>query len=463
VPFLPVPEAIERAAERFGDRVALVEKGRSVSFVELRDRVSRCAGGLDLRPQDRVLIVARNSIDMVVAWLGTIYSGAIPAAVNPDLTASELEYLEEDLEAAKVLTDVRSIEGPPKAAYKADPMATAAIVYTSGTTSRPKGVQVRHAAYTETGLSFPAWIGLGEEERLWACLPFFHINAQAYSLMSCLMCGHSLAISERFHATTFWEDARDLEATSVNVIGAMLTFIDRQPEERFVDSPLRTIYAAPAPDPQRRGDLETRFGVRITGGYGMSENTFGCAESPTSRDKPGSIGRPRQPASEAFENRLRVVDGELCFQNPLLTPGYWNAPELTAKALVDGWLHTGDGGRVDEDGDVFLTTRLKDMIRRRGENIAPGEVEDVLRAHPAVADAAVFGVPSDVGEEEVVAAVVLAEGRSAGEQELKEFAGGRLARFKVPSAIVFRDGLPMTATMRVAKDALRHEYTGLHP
>jgi crotonobetaine/carnitine-CoA ligase len=103
------------------------------------------------------------------------------------------------------------------------------------------------------------------------------------------------------------------------------------------------------------------------------------------------------------------------------------------------------------------------MIRRRGENIAPGEVEDVLRAHPAVADAAVFGVPSDVGEEEVVAAVVLAEGRSAGEQELKEFAGGRLARFKVPSAIVFRDGLPMTATMRVAKDALRHEYTGLHP
>src|SRR5439155_24523259 len=141
----------------------------------------------------RVLIVAPNSIDMVLAWLAVIHAGAIPAAVNPELTAAELEYLERDLEAARVLTDVGELEGPPRQPYEVEPLATAAIVYTSGTTSRPKGVQVRHAAYTETGLSFPGWIGLGRDERLWACLPFFHINAQAYSLMSSLMCGHSLA------------------------------------------------------------------------------------------------------------------------------------------------------------------------------------------------------------------------------------------------------------------------------
>ena len=461
--FLTVPEAVERAAERFADRVALIEKGRSLTFREVRDAVARRAGALDVHPGDRVLIVAPNSLDMVLAWLAVIHAGAIPAAVNPELTAAELEYLRDDLQATTVLTDIEELTGPSREAHRADPMDTAAIVYTSGTTSRPKGVQVRHAAYTETGLSFPGWIGLREDERLWACLPFFHINAQAYSLMSTLMCGHSLAISDRFHATSFWEDARELEVTEVNVIGAMLTFLERQPEERFVESRLRTIYAAPAPDPERRRELEARFKVRITGGYGMSENTFGCAESTTSRDKPGSIGRPRQPASGAFENRLRIVDGELCFQNPVLTPGYWNAPELTARALVDGWLHTGDGGRIDEDGDVFLTTRLKDMIRRRGENISPGEVEDALREHPAVADAAVFGVPADVGEEEVVAAVVLAEGQAAGEDELKEFAAGRLAKFKVPSAIVFRPDLPLTATMRVAKDALRKEYSASRP
>ena len=456
--YVTVPEAVQIAAERFGERVALVEKGRALTFDELRGEVAVRAGALRVRPGDRVLIVAPNSIDMVLAWLAVIHAGAIPAAVNPELTAAELEYLERDLEAAMVLTDVGELEGPPRQPHQIDPLATAAIVYTSGTTSRPKGVQVRHAAYTETGLSFPGWIGLGPDERLWACLPFFHINAQAYSLMSSLMCGHSLAVTERFHASTFWEDARALEVTSVNVIGAMLTFLERQPRERFVESRLSTIYAAPAPDPAHRGELEGRFKVRITGGYGMSENTFGCAESPASRSKPGSIGRPRQPASGAFENRLRIVDGELCFQNPVLTPGYWNAPEITARTLVQGWLRTGDGGRIDGDGDVFLTARLKEMIRRRGENISPGEVEDALLAHPAVAEAAVFGVPSEVGEEEVAAAVVPAAGASVGEAELKEFAAGRLARFKVPSAIVFRESLPMTATMRVAKDVLRQEY-----
>jgi crotonobetaine/carnitine-CoA ligase len=318
-------------------------------------------------------------------------------------------------------------------------------------------VQVRHAAYTETGRSFPGWIGLGARESLWACLPLFHINAQAYSLMTCLERGWPCALSERFHASTFWRDAAALGVTSVNVIGAMLTFLERQPAETWVESGLRTIYAAPAPEPDRRRDLEARFRVRITGGYGMSENTFGCAESPTSRDKPGSIGRPRQPASGAFVNELEIRGGELWFRNPLLTPGYWNAAEITAATIVDGWLRTGDAGRVDADGDVFLTGRVKDMIRRRGENIAPAEVEDALAAHPGVGAVAVFGVPSEVGEEEVVAAVV-PNGERPDAEELRRFARERLAAFKLPSEIVFVDELPMTPTMRVAKDELRRSY-----
>ena len=164
--YVTVPEAVQIAAERFGERVALVEKGRALTFDELRGEVAVRAGALRVRPGDRVLIVAPNSIDMVLAWLAVIHAGAIPAAVNPELTAAELEYLERDLEAAMVLTDVGELEGPPRQSHQIDPLATAAIVYTSGTTSRPKGVQVRHAAYTETGLSFPGWIGLGPDERL---------------------------------------------------------------------------------------------------------------------------------------------------------------------------------------------------------------------------------------------------------------------------------------------------------
>jgi crotonobetaine/carnitine-CoA ligase len=463
--YLSVPAAVARAADSFGAETALVEAGKVESFSELCDRVACAAGALrsrGLRPGARVLMPAANSIATVHAWLGAIWAGAIPAAVNPELTDAELDYLRSDLSPALVLRQAELNEldegrGRAESAH-VDPMATAAIVYTSGTTSRPKGVQVRHAAYTETGRSFPHWIRLGAQERLWACLPLLHINAQAYSLMSALMNGWPLALTAKFHASSFWQEARVLEVTEVNMIGAMLTFLDRQPVERWEESKLRVIYAAPVPAPPERRRLEERFRVRIVGGYGMSENTFGCAESPTSRDKPGSIGRPRQPASGAFENRLRIIDGELCFQNPLLTPGYWNAPEISARTLVDGWLHTGDAGYEDEDGDVFLTGRLKEMIRRRGENISPGEVEDALRAHPAVADAAVFGIPSEVGEEEVVAAVVLKAGDQPGEDEIREFVRGRLARFKVPSAIVFRDSLPMTPTMRVARDELRREY-----
>ena len=144
-----------------------------------------------------------------------------------------------------------------------------------------------------------------------------------------------------------------------------------------------------------------------------------------------------------------------------MTPGYWNAPEITRATLVDGWLHTGDLGHQDADRDVFLTGRSKDMIRRRGENIAPAEVEDALISHPAVSAVAVLGLPSDLTEEEVVAVVVLADGQHADEAELQAWAAKSLAPYKIPSRIVFRSTMPMTPTLRVAKELLRRELMGV--
>jgi len=471
-----VPELLASAEHRFGDTPAIVTADRSESFRELA-RSTRCAAEAlrrrGLNPGDRVLIAAPNSPALVHGWLGAIWAGGVPAAVNPELTSAELDELRADLQPAVTLLgdEVQALpasaesEGPPAA----EPLGVAAIVYTSGTTSRPKGVLVRHAAYTESGRSFPRWIGLEGSQRLWVCLPLFHINAQAYSLMTALAHGFAVALSPKFHATTFWRDARTLEVTSVNVVGAMLEFLAAQPEGAWVESALRTIYAAPGPPPALRDRLEARFRVRILTGYGMSENPFGCAESATSRTKTGSIGRPRQPASREFENELRIVRqeggdaepgevGELCFRNLVMTPGYWNAPDVTAAAIKQGWLHTGDAGYRDQDGDVFLTGRYKDMIRRRGENIAPGEVEDALLAHPSVRAAAVFGVPAGLLEDEVVAVVVLRDGVESDEAALKAWSATRLAAFKVPSRIHFRDSLPTTATHRVAKDRLRKEY-----
>jgi crotonobetaine/carnitine-CoA ligase len=476
--FATVPELLASAAQRFGDAPAIITTERSESFRELAQS-TRCAAealrARGLAPGDRLLIAAPNTVSLVHAWLGAVWAGGIPAAVNPDLTKGEIDYLRDDLRPAVTLLHDEvaaldaSVAESDLPAVATQPLEVAAIVYTSGTTSRPKGVMVRHAAYTETGASFPGWIGLKGVQRLWACLPLFHINAQAYSLMTVLSHGFSLALTPKFHASTFWRDARALGVTTVNVVGAMLEFLSAQPESTWVESSLRTIYAAPGPPPVQRDQLEGRFGVRILTGYGMSENPFGCAESPTSRMKAGSIGRPRQPASRAFENELRIVTpdggdvgpgqvGELCFRNPVMTPGYWNAQQVTAATIKDGWLHTGDAGYRDQDGDVFLTGRFKEMIRRRGENIAPAEVEDALLAHPTVRAAAVIGVPAGLQEDEVVAVVVLRDGVESDEAVLKAWVATRLAAYKVPNRIHFRDSLPTTATHRVAKDRLRKEY-----
>jgi len=473
-----VPELLASAEQHFGDAPAIVTTQRSESFRELA-RATRSAAmalrrrGLDRG--DRVLMAAANSPSLIHVWLGAIWAGGIPAAVNPELTASEIDYVREDLRPAVTLLngELEALQSTviesdaPAAAV--EPLEVAAIVYTSGTTSRPKGVMVRHAAYTETGASFPGWMGLKSPQRLFVCLPLFHINAQAYSLMTALVHGFAVALPPKFHASTFWRDAHALGVTSVNVVGAMLEFLAKQPEGTWVESALRTIYAAPGPPPAQRDQLEARFRVRILTGYGMSENPFGCAESATSRMKAGSIGRPRQPASGAFENELRIVRleggdagpgevGELCFRNPVMTAGYWNAPDVTAATIKDGWLRTGDAGFRDDEGDVFLKGRFKEMIRRRGENIAPAEVEDALLAHPSVQQAAVVGVPAGLLEDEVVAVVVLRAGLEADEAALKAWAATRLAAYKLPSRIHFRDSLPTTATHRVAKDRLRQEY-----
>ena len=234
--FATVPEVLASAAQRYGDSPAIVTAGGTESFRELLRSTRATAAALGrrgLRPGDRALMAADNSPALVHAWLGTIWAGGIPAAVNPQLTATEMAYLREDLAPAVTLLgdEIDAIDSEPAesetASDQADPFSVAAIVYTSGTTSRPKGVMVRHAAYTESGASFPGWLGLRGPQRLWACLPLFHINAQAYSLMGALAHGFPLALTPKFHASTFWQEARGLQVTEVNVVGAMLEFLHR--------------------------------------------------------------------------------------------------------------------------------------------------------------------------------------------------------------------------------------------
>ena len=500
---LPPPDALptlgellQRAVERHGDRVFLVGESRQETFAEAGARVERTAGWLAARgvgAGDRVVLQGSNSPALIGAWLAAVRLGALPVPVSPALTRPELDRVLDDTEPRAVLADgqraetaraaagVRriaaaplddpEIEGctaPAPARPAVRPGDPAVLVYTSGTTSRPKPVIVTHAALVLSGEAFPSWIGLGAEERLWACLPLSHMNAQAYSLTTAIAHGYSLAVTPRFSASAFWREAAALGVTAANVIGAMLEILARTPPDRWVPSGLRVLYTAPAPAPERRAELERRFGVRLVSGYGMSESPFGCIESDTSAAKASCIGRPRLHPWRPVTNELRVVDGdgrplargetgELQLRNPTVSPGYWGAARQRSP---DDWLATGDLGYIDADGDVILAGRSKEMIRRRGENIAPGEIEDALLAHPAVLSAAAVGIPSALSEEDVAAVVVLRDGAAADPGELRRWCGERLADFKVPDVIAIRSALPMTPTMRVARRQLADELAG---
>jgi carnitine-CoA ligase len=347
----------------------------------------------------------------------------------------------------------------------AGPDDLAVLIPTSGTTGRSKLVMQTHRAYAMAGEGFPFWMELTAADRMMTTLPLFHINAPAYSVMGSLACGAGLVLVERFSASTFLDTARRHGATEFNAIGAMLEILMRQPERPDdAGTPLRLCYTGPAPDQDRQLEIERRFGLRIVVGYAMSESPYGLIWPRGSRPF-GTLGTVRQHPYLGAVNEARVVTeagavvgaggtGELELRNPVLTPGYWRMPEETAAVRHDGWLRTGDLVTAGADGTYTFVSRVKEVIRRRGENLSPLEVEEVLAAHPAVLECAVVGVPSELSEEEVKVFIVAAPGTSPDFGELREFAAARLAAFKVPRYWQLVSDLPRTPTARVAKHRL---------
>ncbi len=375
----------------------------------------------------------------------------------------------------------------PDAMVRPDDLAV--LIPTSGTTGRSKLVMQTHRAYAMAGEGFPFWMNLTAADRMLTTLPLFHINAPAYSVMGSLACGAGLVLAERFSASTFLDTARRHGATEFNAIGAMLEILMRQqvrPDD--AENPLRLCYTGPAPERQRQLEIEQRFGLRIVVGYAMSESPYGLIWAHGTRPF-GTLGSVRQHPRLGRINHARVVGGrdgdvgaggraaadgdrldsagragevlgpgqtgELQLRNPVLTPGYWQMTAETAAIMTaDGWLRTGDLVTAANDGTYTFVSRVKEVIRRRGENLSPLDVEDVLAGHPAVLESAVVGVPSELSEEEVKAFIVPAPGQVVDFAELRAFAAERLAAFKVPRYWQLIDELPRTPTARVAKHRL---------
>jgi crotonobetaine/carnitine-CoA ligase len=481
-----IPQLLSDAAARDPDGTWIRADDTALTFAEAASAAGARAAALrahGVGRGDLVALTARTTPPYLLTWLAITSLGAIAVPMNPASTAVEFagllaqtrprlvitdDALRSSLGTTALLLDVDELAGESSAlpTDAASPDDVACLIPTSGTTGRSKLVAQTHRAYVMAGEGFPYWMQLTSTDRLMTSLPLFHINAQAYSTLGSLACGAGLVLLPRFSASGFLDAARRHGATEFNAIGAMLEILMRQPRRPDdANNPLRLCYTGPAPERERQLEIEERFGIRIVVGYAMSESPYGLIW-PHRQRLFGTLGTVRQHPVLGVVNEARVVDddgndtdsGELLLRSPAVTPGYWEMPDETAAAIsADGWLRTGDIVTRDAEGVFTFVSRKKEVLRRRGENLSPLEVEEAVASHPSVLECAVIGVPSELSEDEIKAFVVTSG--PADFAALRAWAAERLAPFKVPRYWQRLAALPRTPTQRVAK----HQLPSGHP
>ncbi len=508
-PQLPPPHernlgaVMARALKDHPDKLAVRDPERALSYRALNEEALRLAGGfaaLGVARQDRVLVMLDNHLDFVACWIGlglaarvevpvnTAYLGAILthvvnncgakvmvaeghyldriAAVADQLTTLETIVVRGpaprvDLPARIALRPYSELAGAPAAPEKIDPWDLVGIMFTSGTTGLSKGVRVTHAhAY---GYATPAVYGAcSHDDVVHVSLPLFHIGGQWAGVYNALIAGASAVVTPRFAATKFWDEVREYGCTYTLLLGVMAEFLYRQPPDaRDADQPMRRcvmVPVIPALD-----DFKKRFGMHtVSTAYGSTEASA-VILSPVGGAEPGKVGwlRPDFEARLVDDHDMDVPQGtagELIVRarEPwLIMDGYHDMPQATVDAWRNLWFHTGDQMVQDARGMYTFVDRVKDAIRRRGENVSSFEVEREIGAHPAVRECAVVAVRSDATEDDIKACIVLDTGARLTGEELVAFLKPRLPYFMIPRYVQFLPELPKTPTEKIRKQPLR--------
>ena len=500
-----IGELVREAAQRAGDQEFLRFPGASLSFADVHEASDRLAQVLvahGIQPGDRVAIMLDNVPDWPLSWFAILKAGAIAVPVNVRYRESDLGFVLADSGAVLVLTaeeqaglvravaatvgtvrEVRTVTElagelagarPGDLAGAREPAAIANFQYTSGTTGFPKACMLSHGYWLKVGWLTAIEAELRADDVMLMAQAFSYMDPQWATVM-CLMGGRPLVVLPRFSASGFWASVREHRATLTYVLGAMPMLMFAQPAGPLDrDTMMRLVLcSAIVPDLHRR--FEERWGTPWRELYGSTESGLDLAVPPGAGQTvgTGAMGQP-PPGKQvriADEADNTLPDGEvgqiLIRGEPMMT-GYWNHPDLTERAFRGGWYHTGDLGFQDVEGWIHHAGRLKDMVRRGGENISAAEVENVLALHPAVAAAALVPIPDELFGELPKAFIQLRPGLEPDTQtavSLLEHARAALARFKVPAYLEFVESFPMTPSARVEKRKLtepaRDQRTGV--
>ncbi|HAV5769571.1 AMP-binding protein [Acinetobacter baumannii] len=471
-------------AEEAPNAHCISDSNISLTNVEFHKAILRAAGAMDrqgIREGDVVALMLPNQVEFVVAMFAAWYLGAAITPINPMLTQKEANHQLQDSKAKllisltgeKIIDEVISIpvamlnQGTEfKEAPVVSSNALALLIYTSGTTGLPKGVMLDHSniiAMTEMGRE---GLQISEKDHCLLILPLFHVNGIVVSILVPLASGGRVTIRQRFDLENFFSDIEQLRPTYFSAVPTIYAMLYALPKEVVPDvSSLRYGVCGAAP---ASADLlinfEKRYGFPIVEAYGLSEGTCGSTLNPVNGiRKAGTVGLPlpgQKIAIADFNGRHLSVGeiGEVLIQGKNVMRGYLNKPEETAKTIVNGWLHTGDIGRIDDEGYLSIVGRLKEMIIRGGENIYPKEIEDTLLELPEVLEAAVIGAADEKWGEVVLAFVAFKPNSECSIDLINQYCKKHLTRYKQPEKVIILSALPKNAVGKIDKPKLRELY-----
>jgi acyl-CoA synthetase (AMP-forming)/AMP-acid ligase II len=454
--------------------LGLLDEGGIFAFGDVREPAASLAGRLrsaGVDAGDRVALAEPDGPEFLRLLFGVLAAGATAAPLNPAYTEDEFRFYLDDLRPRLLLlpagglpaaraaaaglgvdvADVTSLAQAPAAAGGPNPDDIALLLHTSGTTSRPKQVPLLHRNLAASARNIAQFYELGRDDVSYCAMPLFHVHGLVASILAPVAAGGRVVVPQRFTPRGLLDDLTAHEVTWFSAGPTMFTMILERAEEggKGAATPqlrfLRSCSSALSPALMAR--VEERFGVPLVEAYGMTEASHQMTSNPLppGRREPGSVGL-------ASGTEVKIAGGEVCIRGPGVTPGYLGNPEANAEAFVDGWFRTGDLGSLDDDGYLRLQGRIKEMVIRGGENISPYEVEAALASHPAVREAACFGLPDEKYGEEV-AAVVALEGE-ADADELIAHCRERLAAFKTPKTLYIVEAIPKTATGKLQRQRL---------